>query len=162
MANFNVALPGQYITPLTFNENLNDYSVRYNVPFSVLQVASSTTSGDTVTLSLGTTPTNWVVPAAYAWVGTQFVGASVTSMAMTLGTTTTANAFLASTAVTSASGTLIQATNGINTVNTPTSSTGVASVTTQAVFTLQGAGANALSAGFVQIVLQSRDLTATY
>ena len=164
MATFTTSLTGSNITPLTFNEVTNDFSVRYNIPYTAINIATSTATGDVVTLNLGTTPTNWVVPGAYGWVATGFTAASLTGLSVTVGTTTNVACFLASTQVSGAvTGNVIQATNGINTTNVAASSTGTAAVTTVAQFTITGAaGFNSLTAGNIQLYMQYKDLTGTY
>jgi hypothetical protein len=163
MATVVTTLAGQYITPIITPEQLNDFSVRYNIPYTQIQVVSSTTSGDVCTLNLGTTPTNWIVPGAYGWVAAGFTGTSVTSLAVTVGTTTNVACFLASTAVSgNATGNVLQATNGINTTNVAASSTGTTALQTIAQFTIQGAGFNSLTSGFLQLLIQYKDLTAIY
>lgn len=164
MATYTVALAGQNITPLIEPEQLNNFSVRYNIPYTAINVTSSTATGDIVNLTLGTTPTNWIVPGAYTWIAAGFTGASLTSLAMTVGTTTNVACFIASSNVSGAvTGNVVQATAGINSVNVAASSTGTAALTTVAQFTITGAaGFNALTAGNVQVYIQYKDLTATY
>lgn len=164
MANFNVTLAGQYITPLITPEQVNDFSVRYDVPYSILQVATSTTSGDTVTLLLGTTPTTWVAGGAMAYVASSFSGTSVTSISVAFGTTTNSTCFLASTNVCGVSnGLTIAPTNGINTVNTFANAQATSSVQMAAVVTIQGSGgANGISSGFMQLFVDVRDNSQPY
>lgn len=163
MATITVALPGQYITPLLEPETLGVTTLRYNIPASVLQVASSTTSGDIVNLTLGTTPSSWVATGAYAVLNTLFNPASVTSITMSLGTTTNAGCFLASTSVSGASNSVIQPSTGVNTVAVVANATATSILTTQAVFTIQGAaGFNAVTSGYMQVFLTIRDLTQMY
>jgi hypothetical protein len=158
MASFSSTLSSAYISPLLVPENgVGDITVRYQIPFTQINTSASTTSGDTYTLLLGTlggiAPTSWAVGAAYGVVVAPFVGAAVTSLTVAYGTTTTTTAFLAATAVTSAVGTIIQSTNGINAVNTPTSSVGTTMIQQAATFTIQGAGFNALTSGYVVLNL---------
>lgn len=161
MATYTTTLAGTYITPLITPEQLNDVSVRYNIPYTAINIASSTATADVVTLTLGTTPTNWVVPSAYTWITAGFTAASLTSLAMTVGTTTNVACFIASSNVSGAvTGNLVQATNGINTTNVAASSTGTASLAVVAQFTITGAaGFNSLTSGYVQVNLQYKDLT---
>lgn len=159
MANFTITLPGQYISPLVNPEQKNDYNIRYQIPSSVVAVASATGNADTVTIILGTTPANWVCSGAYAYVATAFAG--TTALSMTVGTTTVVSAFLASTSV--LTNALIQPANGANTTNLPTSSTASASVTVEAIFTnATGGSPSALTAGLVEILVNMVDLNAVY
>lgn len=164
MANFNVTLPGQYITPLVTPEQTNDFNVRYDIPFSVLQVVTSTTSGDTVTVLLGTTPTAWIAAGAMGYVAASFAGTSVTSISVAFGTTTNSTCFLASTNVCGVSqGLAITPTTGINSVATVANAQATSSVQMEAVVTIQGSGgANGISSGFLQLFVDIRDLTQPY
>jgi hypothetical protein len=74
MANFNVTLAGQYITPLITPEQQNDFTQRYDIPYTVLTSTSSATSGDTVTVLLGTTPTAWVIAGCMGYLSGYFTG----------------------------------------------------------------------------------------
>lgn len=159
MANFAVTLPGQYITPLTLNEQRNDLNIRYTIPYTVVAVASSTGSSDTITVTLGSTPLNWVVSGAYAYVGTAFAG--TTALTMTVGTTTTVSAFLASTTVLTAG--LIQPSTGINATNLPANSTGTSSVVIEAIFTnATGGSPSSLTSGVLEILISMTDLNSVY
>ena len=163
MATITVALPGQYITPLLEPEALGVTTIRYNIPASVLQVASSTSSGDIINLTLGTTPSSWVATSTYAVIGQLFNPASVTSITMSLGTTTNAACFLAATSVSAASNSIIQPSTGLNTVASIANSTATSVLTTQAVFTIQGAaGFNAVTSGYMQVFLTIKDLTQMF
>lgn len=134
-------------------ERLQGYTHKFNVKFS--DIACGTGSSDTVTLTLGTTPANWVVTRAIANVVTAFAG--TTSFVMIVGTTTGTSAFLASTVVSTAG--LIQPTTGANTTGTIASSTGSAATTMQAVFTnATGGSPSALTAGELNIYLNILDL----
>ena len=167
MATFSSTLSSAYITPLLVPENgVGDITVRYQIPYTQINVASSTTSGDVYTLILGTlgaiAPTSWAVGAAYGVVVSSFTGSSVTSLTVAYGTTTTTTAFLAATAVTSAAGTVIQSTNGINAVNLPASSVGTAQITQVATFTILGAGFNALTSGYIVLNLSATNPLQEY
>jgi len=126
------------------------YSHRFNVKFS--DIACGTTNADTVTISLGTTPTRWAVTRACAHVTTAFAGASANLLIV--GSTTGTSAFIAS--VTTLTAGLLQPSTGMNTTATIASSVGSAAVVLQARFT-GGIPAN-LSAGEVNIYLNLIDL----
>lgn len=163
MAAFTTTLPGQYISPIIETEGLPDQTVRYNIPASVLQIASSTTSGDTLTVTLGSTPSSWVATGAYVVLSQLFNPASVTSLTCSFGTTTNAACFLASASISAASWSVIQPTTGLNTVASIANATATASLSTTAVLTIQGAaGFNAVTSGFMQFVLTVKDLTQLY
>ena len=163
MANFNDTLPGQYITPLITPEQQNDFTQRYDIPYTVLTSTSSATSGDTVTVLLGTTPTAWVIAGCMGYLSGYFTGSAVTSLNFTFGTTTNATCLLASTSVTgTVNGLPIVSTNGINSVATVANAQGTGVSQMEAVFTIQGAGATALTSGFIQLFVDLRDCTQPY
>ena len=70
MAAYTTTLAGQYISPLVLPEQQNDFTVRYVLPYTAMSVASSATSTDTLTVTLGTTTANWVCSGAYAFTST--------------------------------------------------------------------------------------------
>ena len=129
------------------------YSHKFNVKFS--DIACGTGNSDTVTLTLGNTPKNWMVTRAIVNVVTAFAG--TTSFNIIVGSTTGTSAFVAS-ASTLAQG-LIQNTTGPNTTGTIASSTGSASVVYKAIFTnATGGSPSALTAGELNIYLNVIDL----
>lgn len=135
-------------------ERVNGYTNRYNVLYS--DVAYGSGSTDTVTMTIGTTPTLWVVKSAIVNVTTAFAGTG--ALTISVGTTGTATAFIAATSVASAG--LIQATGGAGAVNTPASSTSTSATTLKAVFTNATSGSpSALTAGALDIYLELIDLS---
>lgn len=162
MAAYTYTLPSNYVSPLILPEQRNDFTVRYNIPFSQITVASSATSTDTLTVTLGTTTTNWACSGAYAFLSPQVAG-GIGGLAMSVGTTTTVSAFLASTAITSSAATFIQPTTGLNTTNLPANSYGSSSVGIVAVFTASVSGTmSAYTAGNIEIFLAMTDPSQTY
>lgn len=134
-------------------DRLNGYTHKFNVKYS--DIACGTGNSDTVTLTLGTTPTRWACTRAIANVVTAFAG--TTSFVMIVGTTTGTSAFLASTVVSTAG--LIQPTTGANTTGTIASSTGSSAVVYKAIFTnATGGSPSALTAGELNIYLNIIDL----
>lgn len=135
-------------------ERLNGYTNKYNVQYSDISYGSGST--DTVTLTLGTTPALWVCKSAVVNVTTAFAGTG--ALTIKVGTSGTADAFIAATSVLSAG--LIQATNGAGSVNTPASSTSTSAATMKAVFTNATSGSpSALTAGALDIYLELIDLS---
>lgn len=129
------------------------YSHKFNVKFS--DVACGTGNADTVTVTLGNTPTNWAVTRCIANVVTAFAG--TTSFNIIVGSTTGTSAFLASASVLSAG--LKQPSTGANTTSTIASSTGSSSVVYKAIFTnASGGSPSALTAGELNIYLNMIDL----
>jgi hypothetical protein len=134
-------------------ERLLGYTHKFNVKYS--DIACGTGNADTVTLTLGTTPTNWLVSRAIVNVVTAFAG--TTSFVMIVGTTTGTSAFIASVAVQTAG--LKQPSTGANTTATIASSTGSSAVVYKAIFTnATGGSPSALTAGELNIYLNIIDL----
>jgi hypothetical protein len=160
MANFNVTIPGANITPLITPEQVNDYTVRYVIPFSLLVATGSAGSTDTVTVLLGNTPANWYVSGAYAWLSTIFAG-TTGGLSLEVGTTASAAAFLPNTTV--LSGGFISASTGPNTTAVVASSSGATTTAINAIFTNSvSGGMTGLTAGSVEILLSVHDLTQPY
>jgi hypothetical protein len=160
MANYTTSITGGRVSPLIIPEmDVAASTVRYLVYYSDINLASATTATDTVTLTLGTTPTAWVCNSAFAYVSTAFAG--TTAMTMIVGTTSITSAFIASTSILTAG--IIQASGGMATPAVVTSSTGTTAVTIQALFTnASGGSPSALTAGVLEIFLGIRDLTQFY
>lgn len=153
MADTPLTISKARVVQSTAPERLNGYSHKFRVLSS--DIACGTGSSDTVTLTLGTTPTRWVCTRAIANVVTAFAG--TTSFVMIVGTTTGTSCFLASTVVSTAG--LIQPTTGANTTSTIASSTGSAAVIYKAIFTnATGGSPSALTAGELFIYLNIIDL----
>ncbi len=160
MANYTVALPGANISPLIKPEMTNGYTQRYYIPYTIFQAAGTSASADTVTVTLGTTPTNWLVDAILVDIPVAFAGsAAASSMSMTIGTTTKATAFASSFSILSAG--IYQPPNGANTVATPASSTATSAVTMQGVLTCTCGFASSFTTGFMTILLSLIDPTTT-
>jgi hypothetical protein len=160
MANYSTTIAGTRVSPLIIPEmDVAASTVRYLVYYNDINLASATTATDTVTLTLGTTPTNWVCNSAFAYVGTAFAG--TTAMTMIVGTTSITSAFIASTSILTAG--LIQSANGLAAPNVVTSAVGTSAVGIQALFTnATGGSPSALTAGVLEIFLGIRDLTQFY
>lgn len=163
MASFSSTLATTYITPNILPERVvYGYSQRYVIPYSQMLVASSAATADSVTITLGATPTNWLVGSAMAEVVTAFGVSATQTLVMSVGTSSNTTAFLASTSVTTA-GAIIPA-NGASTVNLPASSTGTSALNMVAVFTNGVSGnlsSSFITAGMVVIELSLADPTQT-
>lgn len=161
MANFPITINPARVSPLILNERDNGgSSVRYQILFSDIAVSGATGNADTVTMTLGNTPLQWVCSSAYAAISTTFTG--TTSLTMQVGTTSSAAAFLAATQLIATTG-LIQPSTGVNTTASIANSTGVSSVVIQALFTnATGGSPSALTAGSAWLFLSITDLTAFY
>lgn len=160
MANYSTTIIGTRVSPLLIPEqDIGGSTVRYLVYYNDINLASATTATDTVTLTLGTTPTNWICNSAFAYISTAFAG--TTAMTMIVGTTSITSAFIASTSILTAG--IVQASGGLSVPAVVTSATGTSAVGVQALFTnATGGSPSALTAGVLEIFLGLRDLTQFY
>lgn len=160
MANYPVTLPGSNISPLILNERAQgpgDFTIRYQIPYSVLSTSGASASGDTTTVTLGTTPQNWVVTGLLADVPVAFAGGPATVSA-TIGTTTTATAFASAFSLT-ATGVYVPP-NGTGSVATPGSANGTSALSMTSVISYAGAGSpTSFTSGFLTILLGVFDPT---
>lgn len=155
MADYPITINKNRVTIESNPERLNGYTNKYNVKYSDIALSSATGSTDTVTLTLGTTPSLWACTRAVANVTTAFAGTG--GLAVTVGVTGSTSAILASSSILSAG--LKQNTNGANSVATPTSATSTASTSLVAVFTNSvGSSPSVLTAGEVDLYLNVLDL----
>lgn len=91
MADYPVTLPASRMSPLSDIERINGYNRKFTIKYSDVAVSSATASTDTVTVTLGNTPTKWACNQALVNVRTAFAGTSGFSVAVgTTGTTTAA------------------------------------------------------------------------
>lgn len=156
MADFPYTLASAYKTPLNDIERINGYNTKFTIPYTLLSAQTTATgSTDTVTITLGTTPTFFLIDRVIAVVSTAFAGTG--GLALTVGTSTTTNAYLTSTSVLATG--LIQATTGANTVATIAAGTSTSAKTLTCVFTNSTSGSpSAVTAGSVDILMNIRDL----
>lgn len=155
MADYPITIAKSRVTIESNPERLNGFTNKYTVKYSDIALSSATGSTDTVTVTLGTTPTVWAASRAVANVTTAFAGTG--GLALTVGTSGSTAAILASASVLTAG--LKQNSNGINSVATPTSATSTASASLVAVFTNSvGSSPSVLSAGELDIYLNILDL----
>lgn len=127
----------------------------YNVKFTVLytDIALGAGSTDTVTMTLGPTPTNWYINAGLVNISTAFAGTG--GLAIIVGTTSSTAALISSTSVLTAA-TLNE------TVGTPilTNLKATASVSLVATFTNSVSGSpSALTAGALDIYANVQDVS---
>jgi hypothetical protein len=155
MADFPITLSRVRVTPLTNPERHNGFTHKFTIKAADVAVASATGSTDTVTVTLCSTPANWIVPQAMAVIRTAFAG--TTALTVQVGGTT-ANAFLAATSVLTAG--KVVPSGGMNSVNTVASAHATAAQTIKATFTnATGGSPSAVSAGEVDIFLSILDAT---
>lgn len=147
MADTAVTIARNRSTPLAIQEQAGQgYNVRYKVLYS--DIAYGTGSTDTVTMTLGSTPTGWYVDHALGRVTTAFAG--TTAITAQVGTTSSTAAFISAQDI-KAAATLEQTT----TLPVLTNATTTTSLSMVAVFTnADGGSPSALSAGELDIYLR--------
>jgi hypothetical protein len=155
MANQTIVINKARVSALSLPERVSGFTHRFNVLYT--DVNTGTGSSDTVTLTLGTTPTQWIVAAAMVNVTTAFAG--TTAFTLVVGTTTNTGCFTASTSVLTA-GAIVGA-SGQFVVATTTQATLTTAVGLQAIFTnATGGSPSALTAGALDIYLAITNLQA--
>lgn len=154
MANTSVTIAASKVSNLPLPEMVGGFTRKFHVDYT--DVNSGTGATDTVTMSLGSTPANWIITRALAVVTTAFAG--TTAFSITLGTTTSTNCILAATSLLTA-GALVNS-SGANVVNGVAASSGTSAITLQAIFTnATGGSPSALTAGAADIFVGLYDPT---
>jgi hypothetical protein len=136
---------------LSLQEQARGFSHKFSIPYG--DVALGTGSTDTVTVTLGALPSNWVINNALVNVSTAFAG--TTAFTVQVGTTTATTALVTAQSVKTAgvlagvptTATLIKATATTNLVAVFTNAT--------------GGSPSALTAGALDIYLNIVDLSAS-
>lgn len=147
MADTAITISSARVSPLSLEEQA---ATGFNSKFRVLysDIAYGTGSTDTVTLTLGSTPTKWIVDKAMVNVTTAFAG--TTALNITVGTTSNASAFVTSTSVLTAG--VLGVAGFVPATVTASSSTSAVSM--KATFTnATGGSPSALTAGALDIYL---------
>lgn len=146
MADTAVTLPSARISALSADETANyGVSQKYTILYS--DIAYGTGSTDTVTVTLGTTPTSWYVDKAFVNVPTAFAG--TTALTVQVGTTSSTAAFVSAQSVLT-TGVLEQT----STLPVLTNATATSAVNLVAIFTnATGGSPSALTAGALDIYL---------
>ena len=146
MADTAIVVSPTRVSPLSVDEIANQgFSVKYNVLFS--DIAYGTGSTDTVTMTLGATPTGFYIDRALGLVSTAFAG--TTSLTAQVGTTSSTAALISAQSIKSAG-----ALEMVSTVPILTNATATTSVNLVAIFTnADGGSPSALTAGEMSIYL---------
>lgn len=149
MADTAVTIPRADLSQLSLQEQARGFSNKFHVDYS--DVALGAGSTDTVTLTLGTLPSNFIINNALVNITTAFAG--TTAFSINVGTTSSTSALVTAQSVKTA-GVL---------AGVPTTATlvkGTASVNLVAIFTnATGGSPSALTAGALDIYLNIVDLT---
>lgn len=150
MADTAITISGSRVVPLSEQERA---ATGFNVRFRVLStdIAYGTGSSDTVTMTLGATPTSWLIDKAGVNITTAFAG--ITAATIIVGTTTSTAALISSTSILTAA-----FLNQVSTVPVLTNTTATAAKNLVATFTAAGTGGPAgLTAGQLDIYLRILD-----
>jgi len=127
------ATNGKLLIKLSQEESVNTgFTHKWRIPFDVINTSTWTTQGDTVTVTLGTTPTRYIVDRALISVTTAF--ATTGTLTVSLGTSS--NTALCIAATTAKTDSQITGAAGAVVAN---KTEGVAAATLQARFTTQAA-----------------------
>ena len=149
MANTAVTITRADLSQLSLQEQARGFSNKFHVDYS--DVAFGSTDSDTVTMTLGTLPSNFVINGALVNITTAFAG--TTAFSINVGTTSSTSALVTAQTVKTA-GVL---------AGVPTTATlvkGTASVNLVAIFTnATGGSPSALTAGALDIYLNIVDLS---
>ena len=152
MADTAVTISGSRVTALSENEIA---ATGFNTKFKVLytDIAYGSGATDTVTMTLGATPANWLIDKALVTIPTAFAGTG--AMTITVGTTTSTAALISSTSILTAA-TL----NQVSTVPVLTNTAATATKNLVATFTNATSGSpSALTAGELNIYLNVQDVS---
>lgn len=149
MADTAITISDDRVTVLSNQERgASGYTHKFRVLSSDIAFGAGAT--DTVTMTLGNTPANFIIDKAAVNVSTAFAG--TTAMTIIVGTTTDTNNFIESISILTAG--LKQPATGKNTVATIAGSTGTAAISLVATFTNSTGGSpSALTAGALDIYL---------
>lgn len=149
MADTAVTIPRADLSQLSLQEQARGFSNKFHVDYT--DVALGTGASDTVTMTLGTLPSNFVLNNALVNITTAFAG--TTAFSINVGTTSSTSALVTAQSVKTA-GVL---------AGVPTTATlvkGTASVSLVAIFTnATGGSPSALTAGALDIYLNIVDLS---
>lgn len=155
MANYSTTLTATYISAIPDVEQASKgFNRKIVIPYTFVAQASATTATDTVTVTLGNTPANWVVNNARAVVTTAFTQTGTQTITVNVGTTSSTSAFITAQSV------LTVASLGAA-ANLPTAvATGTSALSMVAVFTNAAAGSlSATTAGSLTILLNVQDVS---
>lgn len=150
MADYPVTLSDDRISRLSNNEGIRGFTHKFKIKAADVAVATATGATDTVTVTLGATPTTWYGDKALVVISTAFAG--TTALSMSVGTTSSVTAFVNSTTVKTAG--VLTAVGAAN----ANAASGSASVGLVAVFTnATGGSPSAITAGELDIYVGLKD-----
>ena len=154
MADTAVTLSSTRFTPLTNPERHNGFTHKWTIRYSDMAFGAGST--DTVTVTLGSTPSKWICTQAVAVLRTVFAG-TTGGLSIKVGAT---DDDFALAAVSVLSGSVLQPSTGANTVAAPSGAFGASAQTLKAIFTNSTSGSPAgVTSGEIDIYLSLVDLT---
>jgi hypothetical protein len=153
MANYTITINDDRVSPLSNQEKASTgFSHKFRVLYSDINNSSATGSTDTITLTIGSTPTKWYVNRALVNVTTAFAGSG--GLTISVGTSSNAAGMVAATSILSAG--VINVAGSV-TANA-SQSTATSAATLQALFTNSTSGSpSALTAGQLDVYLNIQD-----
>lgn len=153
MASQTITINDDRITPLSNQEEAGTgFSHKFRVLYTDIAIAAASGSTDTVTVTIGSTPTKWYVSRALANVSTAFAGTG--GLTLAVGTSSNTGAMIAATSVLTAG--IINLAGSV--VASASQSTGTSAATLQLLFTNSVSGSpSALTAGVVDVYLNLQD-----
>lgn len=153
MASQTITINDDRITPLSNQEEAGTgFSHKFRVLYTDIALAAANGATDTVTVTIGSTPTKWYVYRAMANVSTAFAGTG--GLTLAVGTSSNTGAMIAATSVLTAG--IINLAGGV--VASASQSTGTSAATLQLLFTNSVSGSpSALTAGVVDVYLNLQD-----
>jgi len=151
MADFPITIARNRTNSLSLQEQARGFSHKFNVKAADIAVATATGSSDTVTVTLGSLPSKYVLNNALVNITTAFAG--TTALTVVVGTTTTTNSLVTSQSVLTAG--VLAGVPTTATIRTATASANLVAVFTNAT----GGSPSALTAGDLDIYLNIVDLS---
>lgn len=153
MANYTLTVNDDRVSPLSNQEKASTgFSHRVRVIYSDINNSSATGSTDTITLTIGSTPTKWYVNRALVNVTTAFAGSG--GLTISVGTSSNAAGMVAATSILSAG--VINVAGSV--VANAGQSTSTSAATLQFLFTNSTSGSpSALTAGQLDVYLNIQD-----
>ena len=153
MASQTITINDDRISPLSNQEEAGTgFSHKFTVLFSDINLPGANGTTDTVTVTIGATPTRWYVNRVLANVRTAFAGSG--GLTLAVGTSANSGGMLAATSVLTAG--IINLAGSV--VASAAQSTGTTAATLQLLFTNSTSGSpSALTAGAVDVYLTLND-----
>ena len=151
MPDYPVTINRARTNSLSLQEQARGFSHKFNIKAADVAVSSATAATDTVTFTLGSLPSRYVLNNALVNITTAFAG--TTAMTVQVGTTTTSNSLVTAQSVLTAG--VLAGVPTTATIRTATATANLVAVFTNAT----GGSPSALTAGELDIYLNIVDLS---